>query len=488
MLEPPTTVEYVKALSPVLCVAGGGILVLAADIAMRRKGARVLMEGICYVALVAALFLTAQRLGAKPGWYFLPDGKATGAVAEDLLARMIGMAVLSAAVLMVLLSPRAIERAKMRAAEFLALVLFASAGMMLLAMSADLISLFITIELMSLSIYVLAGMARTDLRANEAAMKYFVNGSFASAFLLFGMALVYGATGTVFLGEMSAKIADNQVLAMLGLTLMLVGFGFKVGAVPFHFWVPDVYEGAPTAVTAFMSVAVKAAGFAALLRFVLVAFPDDPAVWTDALTALAVLTMVVGNVMAVRQKSVKRMLAYSSVAHSGYLLVGVVAGSVDATIFYLFVYTFMTFGAFAFVTLIARGGKDAEDVGQYAGLGRLRPWSAAAMTLFMISLSGIPPTAGFFGKFALFGAAMNAKLYGLVVVGVLMSAVSVYYYMRVVVFMYMKEPEAGAAELEPADQGTSMAVGIACIFVLLLGIFPSTILSRAEQAAKLLLQ
>ena len=466
----------ILALLPALLVLGGALAVLAVNLLLKRNASRAPLEGVAYLALFGALLALRARFPHDPGNYF------GGALQEDMLSRFVGLAILVATIFLVLLSGGAIAKRNLRPAEFLSLALFSATGMMLLAMSADLITLFLNIELMSLAIYVLAGMVRTDRRSNEAAIKYFVNGSFASAFLLFGMALLYGATGTVRLTEM-AGTADN-VMAMLGLTLMLVGFGFKVGAVPFHFWVPDVYEGAPTAVTAFMSVAVKAAGFAALLRFVIVAFPAQPEVWTEPLWVVAALTMIVGNVMAVAQDSVKRMLAYSSVAHTGYALVGVVAESPDSTVFYLFVYTFMTLGAFAFLTYAARGTDDREHISGYAGLARRRPWAALAMTIFMLSLAGIPPTAGFFGKFALFEAGIRAGLYGLVVIGLLTTAVSLYYYLRVVVYMYMREPEPDA-EAEIPDLGASIVVFLTSISIILLGLLPSTYLAHARQSASI---
>ena len=279
-------------------------------------------------------------------------------------------------------------------------------------MAADLITLFLAIEIMSIAIYVLCGITRTDGRSTEAAVKYFVQGAFATAFLLYGMALLYGATGTVHLGAISVSLEGAvSPMALAGMGLLMVGFLFKIGAAPFHLWVPDVYEGAPTSVTAFMSVAVKAAGFAAMVRLFVGGLGDMSATWLPIAVGVSALTMIWGNLGAVTQKSVKRMLAYSSVAHTGYALVGLACRGTEgpaAALFYLFVYTFMTLGAFAMLIFAGKGGKDAETYDDFAGLAKRRPWSALFMTVFMVSLAGVPPLAGFFGKFMLFKAAVQA--------------------------------------------------------------------------------
>jgi NADH-quinone oxidoreductase subunit N len=307
---------------------------------------------------------------------------------------------------------------------------------------------------MSIALYVMVGFRRGQLESNEAALKYFLLGAFASGFLLYGIALLYGATGTTNLNTMAAFVADSPLrdnpLLIAGGLLLLTGFAFKIAAVPFHMWTPDAYEGAPTTVTAFMSAGAKAAGFAALLRVVLHALGGVHAHWTPVLTAIAMLTMTVGNVSALLQTSVKRMLAYSSIAHAGYLLVAVVAGGPDgasAALFYLAVYSVMNVGAFGVLALLGRGQEERVLVADLAGLGFRQPLIGLAMTVFMLSLGGIPPTAGFMGKVYLFGVALRAGLVPLVIVGVLNSVISVFYYLRITVAMYMDEPKGEATQV-----------------------------------------
>jgi NADH-quinone oxidoreductase subunit N len=344
--------------------------------------------------------------------------------------------------------------------------------MMLLVQSTDLIAVFLGIELMSIPIYVLAGFDRRRPQSNESALKYFLVGSFASAILLYGMALLYGATGHTDYEGLRAGLDLANPLAAVGLGLLLVGFAFKIAVVPFHQWTPDVYEGAPTSVTAYMSVTVKVAAFAALLRFLDVAAPDV----TSLLVVLAALTLVVGNVMAVVQQNVKRLLAYSSVAHAGYALLGLVAASDEghaALLFYLLAYVFMNLGAFAVIVTLARDGRDLDRMTDFAGLARTRPWLAALMTLFMISLAGIPGTVGFMAKFTIFAAAVHAGHVGLVVLAVLTSVISVYYYLRLPVLMYMSEPAEAPGPAHEVALGESLVLGVSAAAVVVLGIFPN---------------
>ncbi len=302
---------------------------------------------------------------------------------------------------------------------------------------------------MSLSLYVMVGFRRNQLESNEAALKYFLLGAFASGFLLYGIALLYGATGATDLGRIGDFLGGSPLgrdpLVLVGGLLVLTGFLFKVAAVPFHMWTPDAYQGAPTSVTGFMSAGAKAAGFAALLRVLLRALPSLAHDWQPLLAVVAMLTMTVGNVTALLQNNLKRMLAYSSIAHAGYLLVAIVAGNAEgsaAAVFYLAVYSAMNLGAFALLTMLGRGGDEPVLVSDLAGLGFRQPLLGLALTLFMVSLGGIPPTAGFMGKVLVFGAAVKAGLvWPLVVVGVLNSVVSVYYYLRVTVALYMRSPE-----------------------------------------------
>ncbi len=355
-------------------------------------------------------------------------------------------------VLAVLSSWDYLKRTAINQAEYYSLLLSSILGMIVMAASNDLITIFLGLELMSLSLYVMVGFRRTRLESNEAALKYFLLGAFASGFLLYGIALLYGATGTSNLPRMGAFLADSPLLhnplLVVGALLVFTGFAFKVAAVPFHMWTPDAYEGAPTAVTGFMSAGAKAAGFAALLRVTLRALAPMQPDWVTLVAVIAFLTMTVGNLTALLQNNLKRMLAYSSIAHAGYVLVAVAAGGPEgnaAAIFYLALYAFMNLGAFAVLTMLGKGRDERVLVSDLAGLGFRQPLLGIAMTVFMLSLGGIPPTAGFMGKVVVFGAAIkHPALVWLVIAGVLNSVVSVYYYLRVTVSLYMREPDGEA--------------------------------------------
>ena len=348
----------------------------------------------------------------------------------------------------VLISWNYAKRTRIGQPEYYALLLSSVMGMIIMAASNDLITIFLGLELMSLALYVMVAFRRNLLESNEAALKYFLLGAFASAFLLYGIALLYGGTGSTNLQRIGDFLGDSPIasnpLVLAGSLLVLTGFLFKVAAVPFHMWTPDAYQGAPTSVTGFMSAGAKAAGFAALIRILMRALPTLSHDWQPALILIAMLTMTVGNVTALLQNNLKRMLAYSSIAHAGYILVAVVAGGSGgyaAAVFYLATYSFMNLGAFAVLTLMGRGGDEPVMVSDLAGMGFRKPLVALALTLFMLSLGGIPPTAGFMGKIFVFGAAVKAGLFPLVIVGVLNSVVSVYYYLRITVALYMREPE-----------------------------------------------
>jgi NADH-quinone oxidoreductase subunit N len=359
--------------------------------------------------------------------------------------------------------------------EFYALVLLSTAGMMLMVASLDLLAVFLGLELMSIPIYVLAGFDRRKLRSNESALKYFVIGSFAGAVLLYGMALLYGAAGATSFEAVRAGFDAGSPMAVIGLGLVVVGFAFKVSSVPFHQWTPDVYEGAPSVVTAFMSVTVKVAAFATLLRLLALAFGVPDATLIDVIWMLAALTVVVGNVMAVIQDNVKRLLAYSSIAHAGYVLIGFVTGTIEgytAVLFYLFAYLFMNLGAFGVVVALAHRGQECERIDSFTGLARRRPGLAALMTLFMISLAGIPGTVGFIAKFMVFAAAVQAGVIWLTILGVLMSVVSIYYYLRIPVLMYMREP-AEDAEFAEVSSGEGLVLGLCAVAVVCFGILPN---------------
>jgi len=369
--------------------------------------------------------------------------------------------------------------------EYYALLFFATSGMMIMASAADLIVLYLGLELMAFSTYILAGLMRKQPRSNEAALKYFFLGAFSSAFLLYGIALTYGLTGTTNLKEVAASlqalnITGNPVL-FLGLIFLIVAFGFKVALVPFHMWAPDVYEGAPTSITAFMSVGPKAAGFAVMGRVLFDAFGDVQVQWAYILMPLSVLTMAVGSIIALSQTNVKRMLAYSSIAHAGYAILGVITGTPEgltSTMNYLMIYTFMNIGAFAIVIMLRREGFLGENLEDFFGLARTHPLTAALMLIFMFSLAGIPPTAGFISKFYVFMEAIRAGYTPLVIIAVIFSAVSAFFYLRIVIYMYMKEPREEVTLTTSLPLGLTLA--IISFMVILLGVFPSYLIELAR--------
>ncbi|HTQ06601.1 MAG TPA: NADH-quinone oxidoreductase subunit N [Polyangiaceae bacterium] len=389
--------------------------------------------------------------------------------------------------------------------EFFPLILFSTVGAMALAAAGDLLTLFVALETMSLGVYCMIGLRRGSTRASEAALKYFLLGSFAAALMLFGGALLYGATGHTDLAGIGTSLrtmvgapGGGTALAIAGIVLMLVGLAFKVSAVPFHMWTPDAYEGAPTPTTSYMAVAVKSAAFAVLLRVVLTSFGGAELTswgsgWPPVLAVLAILSMTVANLVAGRQASVKRMLAYSSIAHAGYALVGIVAAAnkpelASSVLYYMLAYTVSTVGAFGALVLCGSRGAEAVSYADLAGLGKRHPPAALAFSLFLLSLAGSPPTAGFFGKLYVFSAAMDAApenpiLYYLVVAGLLNSVIGAYYYLRVLVFMYMREPEPGAPVAKPMHSGyVGFAIAVAAILVLLLGLLPGSSLDIARAA------
>jgi len=361
--------------------------------------------------------------------------------------------------------------------------------MMLMASGTDLMVIFLGLEVLSVALYILAGFNRGNRKSNEAGLKYFLLGAFSTGFLLYGMALTYGATGTTKIAKIAEFISQNSIVTLnpiliVGMLLMAVGFSFKIAAAPFHMWTPDVYEGAPTPMTAFMSVGPKAAGFAAFLRVFIIALPAFTPQWSSLLWILAVLTMTVGNITALYQQNIKRMLAYSSIAHAGYVLVGFVADNAVGTagvMFYMLSYAFMNIGAFAIIILVGRKGEENNNVSDYAGFGFKHPVLGLVMSIFLFSLAGIPPAAGFIGKFYLFSGAIQAGYIWLAIIGVLNSAVSVYYYLRVMVYMYMKDP---VEEFDWFKVTPSIAVCLllAVAGVLIPGMFPGYILEVAQKA------
>jgi NADH-quinone oxidoreductase subunit N len=468
------------ALGAVLALSAGALLLLLLELLPAKPGSS-RPAVVALLALVAGgLAVTVARDARRVlfGGMFVHDGLT---VFFTLLFCAVGA-------IAVLLSWDYLRRTRIHRGEYYALLLCATLGMVLMAASNDLIGIFLGLELMSLSLYVLVGFRRDRLESNEAALKYFLLGAFASGFFLYGIALLYGATGTTSLPGMAAFLAASPLrsnpLLLVGGLLLLTGFLFKVAAVPFHMWTPDAYEGAPTSVTAFMSVGAKAAAFAALLRFGLRALGGVPADWVPVLGAVAILTMTVGNVTALLQNNLKRMLAYSSIAHAGYVLVAVAAGGPDgaaAAVFYLAVYSFMNLGAFGVLTLLGRGTHERVLMADIAGLGFRQPLLGLALTVFMISLGGIPPTAGFMGKVYVFGSALRAGLVPLVIVGVLNSVVSVFYYLRVTVALYMQEPQGEGTEVAWAAP-SAVALVLALVLTLWWGVQAGGLLALAQRS------
>jgi NADH-quinone oxidoreductase subunit N len=358
-----------------------------------------------------------------------------------------------------------------------------------MASGADLLTIFLGLEIMSISLYVLAGYKRDNMRSNEASLKYFLLGAFATGFLLYGIAMLYGATGTTNIKGIAEFLSNNPALSnpmiVAGSSLLIVGLGFKVACVPFHKWAPDVYEGAPTPVTAFMSAGPKAAALAAFMRIFLVSLPEIEPKWSIILWVLAVLTMTVGNLVAIAQTNIKRMLAYSSIAHAGYALIAIIVGGSSGTsslLFYMLAYSFMNLGAFAVIIVLGKKGEENSNIEDLSGLGYKHPLLAVTMCIFMFSLAGIPPLVGFMGKFYIFSAAIKSGFLVLTIIGVVNSVISVYYYLRVTVVMYMKKPirEFAPLSLSPF---ILLALLITIFGTIFLGIFPSKIIAFAQNSS-----
>jgi len=468
------------AILPLLIVTGTAVLTLLADLWMEGPDREALgwigLVGLL-VAAVAAITLWNKHLSTF-----------SNAIIIDRYGLFFTLLFCVASGLTLLMSMNYVELTDIRTGDYYSLILFSTVGMVLMATATDLIVIFLGLEVMSIAVYVLAGICRGEVRSNEAALKYFLLGAFATGFLLFGIALLYGATGSTTLGTIAAHItkggAQERTLVLAGMALLLVGFGFKVAAVPFHVWTPDVYEGAPTAVTALMAVGVKAAGFAAFARVFMHTLTMMAGDWSGVLWVLAALTMTIGNVTAILQSNIKRMLAYSSIAHAGYLLVGMVAGGEyggTAVLFYLIAYTLMTLGAFAVVIALGRRGAPNENLDDYAGVGFRYPFLGLAMMIFMLSLAGVPPLVGFIGKFYIFSAAVRSGYVGLAVIGVLNSVISVYYYVGVLVRMYMVE---GVLEIPvPSSRPYLFATLLITIAgTILVGLFPGPLFELARQS------
>jgi len=479
----PTNAEYMRFL-PEIILTLTGILIMLIEAFQpspdaESSGARRLFAPISIVSLAAALIAAATAdLGAAFHDMLMVDSFGT----------FFRVLVIAIGILAVLISSEYLRRENAPGGEFYALLLFSVMGQCVMVTANELIMIFIGLEISSISTYILAGYLRDDQRNNESALKYFLLGSFATAFLLYGVAWIYGITGSTNLELVRHALEtpgfDSFALAGIAAALIFVGLGFKISAAPFQVWAPDVYQGAPAPVSAFLSVGPKAAAFAVLLRVFLTAFGPIADRWTPVVWGCALATMCVGNFAALKQTNIKRLLAYSSIAHAGYVLVAVTAHSdtgAAAAMFYLAAYALTNIGAFAVVTWFARKGEKYVATDDFAGLAQRQPMMAAMMTIFLLSLIGVPLTGGFFGKFYIFKAALDSNLIWLTVLGLLNSAVAAYYYLHILVVMYMKEPGESSEGLPPLDFGLKIAVYASAIGTLILGIFPSSVLDYASR-------
>ena len=490
----------ISIILPEIIIAVAGTIVMLYDSFFPKQ--RVVTGIISLIGLAfAAIALGTMWLGdmnANTAW--------NGMIAHDNLRLSFSFVMVFVSAMTILISTVWTERENIPIGEYHSLLMFATVGMLLMASGNDLVVIFLGLETMSIATYVMAGLRRTDLRSNESAMKYFILGSFASAFLLYGMALIYGATGSTNITEIAAKTADPNfpALLLIGAALLIIGFGFKVATVPFHIWTPDVYEGAPTPITAFMAAGVKTAGFASFLRVFVLGFPliagvESSAIlhetWITALTVMAMLTMTVGNIVAIVQNNVKRMLAYSSISHAGYALVGFIGAgmattadkrdeAIAAVAFYMLTYAVTNLGAFAIVTLLAQKNDRRCEFEDYNGIGFRAPVLAFSLALFMLSLLGLPLTAGFMGKVLVFRPALeagNPLLTGLVIVAVINTAISAYFYLRFIVVMFFRER---STEWIAPKIPTALAavLVITVVGVLYFGIFSENIIQRFAQS------
>ena len=471
---------------PAALVALTGLVTLLAQ-AFTPKGQRAPSAALSLAGLSGAL-ASVWLLGQEP----TRGAVLAGALTADGLSLFLQAVILAVAIVTVLLTPGYLSANGIERGEHYALLLFSVVGMLGLVSSLELVSMFVALEIMSVALYGLAGIDRGRRESQEAALKYFVTGSFASAFFLYGVALLYGVTGSTSIERVARALGvmgpQALPLAVLGTAMLLVGFGFKIASVPFHMWTPDVYEGAPTTVTAFMSAGVKAAAFGALLRVFDTGLTSLASHWQPLVAALAIVTMLVGNLAALAQTSLKRLLAYSSIAHAGYLMTALVARPAlasEAILFYLVAYAAVNLGAFGVIAALARDGREPATVADLAGLSERRPALAAALAVFLVSLTGIPVTAGFVGKFNLFAAAISAGKIGIVlaIVGMLTSVVSAYYYLRVVVAMYM-EPPLGEEKFPAVPAAAVLALVLSAGVTLLFGLWPTPVLTLARLASR----
>ncbi|MFN2148662.1 MAG: NADH-quinone oxidoreductase subunit N [Anaerolineales bacterium] len=466
---------------PVLIVVGTASLLLVIDLFI--GGARRTVT-----AILAALGLIAAMITA--GLQFGRTGQAfSGMLVHDGFGSFLQLLFLAAGLVAIAQALEYIRRRGIERGEYYSLLLFSISGMMLMANAGDLIVIFVALELLSIPLYILSGFARPQPASEESAMKYFLLGAFASSFLVYGIAMIFGTTGTTQLSGIMAALQGMETvptLFLIGAGLILVGLGFKIAAVPFHMWTPDVYQGAPSSVTSFMSVGAKAGGFAALLRILMAAFPQASSAWVPVTAWLSALTMIWGNIAAIAQNNIKRMLAYSSIAHAGYILMAVpaianpaIAGeAINSALFYLAAYAITNLGTWGVVLALEKADGSGLEINDYSGLARRKPALALAMALFMLSLTGVPPSIGFVGKFFLFRAVVDAGIVWLAIVGVLTSVISAYFYLRIIVMMYMAEGEVETV----GDRALNSTIGLTALATLFFGVLPGPLLALVAQS------
>ena len=481
------TAQSFKYILPELVLTGWALLLLIMGAFNKNAVTSRLSAIFCFIGSLSSLYFTwclwGRNIDVFNGLYSIDDyGTFFKAIFLIILA------------LVSIISLKYAERESIiGTGEYYSLLMFGVLGMMVMASSHHFITIFIGLEVMSLSIYILCGLLRSNPFSVEASLKYFLLGAFATAFLLYGMALIYGSTGIIDALELKwyllSKGAFSAHMLVIGMGLLIVGFGFKIASVPFHMWTPDVYQGAPTPVTAYMATGVKAAAFAALLRVFYTALLPFNFGWSNIIWFIAVLTMSVGNITALVQRDVKRLLAYSSIAHAGYILVAFVTGNREfssSILYYLMAYAFMNVGAFTVVIALGKTGNEHTDLDSYTGLGSRQPFLALCMSIFLLSLAGIPPLAGFMGKFYVFSAAVKSQYYWLAVIGVLNSAVAAFYYLRIMMYMYFKEPSEDQQKESINSEPQYAFVMIVCIWAILhMGIFPRAFMTMAQQAVRL---
>lgn len=487
MHTPPELGESLVLASPILLTFALALVIMLLEAWKRPKSTQIFwLLGLG--GLAAAGALTAMVYGRVE----TPVDAFSGMLRVDHYGVFFQVCALFAGGLSLLMGEGYLERIGVRVGEYYALVLFGVVGMLLMAVSNDLMMVFIALEVMSIAMYVLCALKRSDSKSVESGFKYFILGAFSSGVLLYGISFLYGAVHSTSLSAVSAWFhashgAESNTLMAAGVAMLLVGFGFKVASVPFHMWTPDVYQGAPTSVTALMSSGVKAASFAAFGRVVFGALGENAADWHGALWWMAALTMMVGNLGALVQDDLKRVLAYSSIAHAGYLLLALVAvgpggvagnGNLGGLLFYMLAYTFMNAGAFAVLTMFTRDGGDDTRIDRLSGLGHSHPWVAAGLSISLLSLAGIPPTMGFIGKFYLFSAALEAGEVGLAMVGAVSAAIGVYYYIRPMIYMYMRDGHPAVT----VDRRAGIALAVCSVVVLALGLLPGAVVDWAHHS------